>query len=106
MSVVCGRCVGRGAMTPQPPMLFALGSSRCYGERVAERLGIERSEHREQEYEDCERKLRPDVNVQGRVVFVVASLYGEPTRSVHDKLADLLFFIGALKDASAHYVAA
>jgi hypothetical protein len=51
-------------------------------------------------------QARPDVDVQGRIVFVVASLYGEPTCSVHDKLDDLLFFIGALKDAAADHVTA
>jgi ribose-phosphate pyrophosphokinase len=93
-------------MTAQPPLLFALGSSRGYGERIAERLGIGRSAHQEQEYEDGEHKLRPDVDVQGRNVFVITSLYGEPTRSVHDKLYDLLSFIGALKDVPAERVTA
>ena len=40
-------------------------------------------------------------NVRGRDVFVVQSLYGDASQSVNDKLCRLLFFIGALKDASA-----
>jgi len=41
------------------------------------------------------------VNVRGRDVFVVQSLYGEAGQSVNDKLCRLLFFLGALRDASA-----
>jgi ribose-phosphate pyrophosphokinase len=39
-------------------------------------------------------------------VFVVESLYGDSEQSVNDKLCRLLFFIGALKDASAASVTA
>ena len=41
------------------------------------------------------------MNVRGRDVFVVQSLYGEAGQSVNDKLCRLLFFLGALRDASA-----
>jgi ribose-phosphate pyrophosphokinase len=41
------------------------------------------------------------VNVRGADVFVIQSLYGEPGESVNDKLCRLLFFAGALRDASA-----
>ncbi len=39
-------------------------------------------------------------------VFVVQSLYGDDALSVNDKLVRLLFFLGALKDASAARVTA
>jgi ribose-phosphate pyrophosphokinase len=44
--------------------------------------------------------------VRGCDVFVIQSLYSEPGKSVNDKLCRLLFFIGALKDASARTVTA
>jgi ribose-phosphate pyrophosphokinase len=87
-------------------LLFALNASRRYGERVAERLGVALSAHEERDFEDGEHKARPLVNVRGRDVFVIQSLYGDDSESVNDKLCRLLFFIGALKDASAGRVTA
>jgi ribose-phosphate pyrophosphokinase len=86
--------------------LFALDASRPYGERVAAALGIALSRHEAREFEDGEHKTRPLENVRGRDVYVIHSLYGEPGMSANDKLIHLLFFIGALKDASAAQVTA
>jgi ribose-phosphate pyrophosphokinase len=86
--------------------LFALDASRPYGERVAAALGIALSRHEAREFEDGEHKTRPLENVRGRDVYVIHSLYGEPGMSANDKLIRLLFFIGALKDASAAQVTA
>ena len=86
--------------------LFALEASRPYGERVASALGVALSAHEEREFEDGEHKARPLENVRGRDVYVIHSLYGEPGMSANDKLVRLLFFIGALKDASAARVTA
>ena len=93
-------------MSDSRPLLFALGPSRTFGERVADGLGISLSEHEERDFEDGEHKSRPLVNVRSRDVFVVQSLYGDPGQSANDKLCRLLFFIGALKDASAARVTA
>jgi ribose-phosphate pyrophosphokinase len=41
------------------------------------------------------------VNVRGQDVFVIQSLYSDTQHSVNDKLCRLLFFLGALRDASA-----
>ena len=87
-------------------ILFALGASRAFGERVAACLGTALASHEEREFEDGEHKARPLENVRGRDVFVLHSLYGEPGHSVNDKLIRLLFFIGALKDASAARITA
>ena len=87
-------------------MLFALGASRGHGEAVAARLGIALSAHEEREFEDGEHKTRPLVSVRGRDVYVVQSLYSDARQSVNDKLVRLLFFLGALKDASAARVTA
>jgi len=93
-------------MNNEEPLLFTLNSSRAFGEGISHALGIALSEHEEREFEDGEHKSRPLVNVRGRDVFVVQSLYGDAKQSVNDKLCRLLFFIGALKDASANSVTA
>jgi ribose-phosphate pyrophosphokinase len=93
-------------MTRHMPRLFALGSSRAYGERIAAQLGIALSDHEEHDFEDGERKARPSAEVRGRDVFVVDALYGEPKQSVHDKLCALFFFAAAVKDAGAACVTA
>lgn len=93
-------------MNPTELCLFALDASRDFGQRVASRLGITLSPHEERTFEDGEHKARPLANVRGRDVFVVQSLHGDGEQSVNDKLCRLLFFIGALKDASAAYVTA
>lgn len=81
--------------------LFALQASRSYANRVAGELGVDLGAHEEREFEDGEHKSRPLVNVRGRDVFVVQSLYGDENENVNDKLVRLLFFAGALRDASA-----
>ena len=86
--------------------MFALNSSRCLGQPVADRLGIDLSRHEERSFEDGEHKTRPLVNVRGADVFVLHSLHDDDTESVNDKLCRLLFFIGALKDAAAANVTA
>jgi ribose-phosphate pyrophosphokinase len=86
--------------------IFALEATRDFGEKVARHLGIPLSPHEERGFEDGEHKTRSLANVRGRDVFVVQSLYGDGTQSVNDKLCRLLFFIGALKDASAGCVTA
>ena len=87
-------------------MLFALEATRELGARVALALGVPLAAHEERAFEDGEHKSRPLVNVRGRDVFVVHSLYGDAQESANDKLCRLLFFIGALKDAAAARVTA
>ena len=93
-------------MSGAAPELFALDSSRDYGERVARHLGRPLAAHEERAFEDGEHKARPLVNVRQRDVFVLQSLYGDDEASVNDKLCRLLFFIGALRDAAAATVTA
>ncbi|WP_151445368.1 ribose-phosphate diphosphokinase [Lacisediminimonas profundi] len=88
------------------PALFALSHGRAYGERVADRLGMDLLPVEEREFEDGEHKSRPLVSVRGRDVYVLQSLHAEFEHSVNDKLCRLLFFIGALKDAAAARVTA
>jgi ribose-phosphate pyrophosphokinase len=86
--------------------LFALSESRTLGEKIGAALSIPLALHEERDFEDGEHKTRPLESVRGCDVFVIQSLYSEPGKSVNDKLCRLLFFIGALKDASARSVTA
>lgn len=92
--------------------LFALEATRPFGAAVGQHLGVPLSEHEERTFDDGEHKARPLASVRDRDVFVVQSLYASKGRtdgkrqSVNDKLCRLLFFIGALKDASAGRVTA
>jgi len=101
-----GRRESANLMTSTDLLLFALESSRDFGERVASHAGIRLSEHEERSFEDGEHKARPLVNVRGRDAYVIQSLYSDDRQSVNDKLCRLLFFIGALKDAAAARVTA
>jgi len=93
-------------MNESPPQIFALGASRPFGERIAAALGLSLACHEERSFEDGEHKSRPLENVRGRDVYVVHSLYGDAEQSPNDKLVRLLFFIGALRDASARRITA
>lgn len=86
--------------------LFALNTSREYGARIGAHIGIPLAGHEERDFEDGEHKARPLESVRDRDVFVVQSLYSDPQQSVNDKLCRLLFFIGALRDASAARITA
>jgi ribose-phosphate pyrophosphokinase len=90
----------------EPPLLFALNAGRELGLAVARALGVELAAHEEREFEDGEHKARSLVGVQGRSVYVVHSLHGEPGASSNDKLVRLLFFLGSLHDAGAGRVTA
>jgi len=93
-------------MKSQGICLFALTESRVFAQKVSAALELPLAEHEERSFEDGEHKIRPLENVRGKDVFVIQSLYDEAGTSVNDKLLRLLFFIGALKDASAQRVTA
>ncbi|MBX5452863.1 MAG: ribose-phosphate pyrophosphokinase [Acidobacteriia bacterium] len=93
-------------MSPRPLSLFALSTTRPFGEKVAAWLEVPLAPLEEREFEDGEHKARPLQDVSGQDVFVLHALYGEPGHSVNDKLCRLLFFCGALKDAGAERVTA
>jgi len=89
--------------------IFALTSTENFGRAVAARLGRSLDPHEERDFEDGEHKSRPLVNVRGKDVFVIQSLHSDlpgQGRAVNDKLCRFLFFLGALKDASAARVTA
>jgi ribose-phosphate pyrophosphokinase len=86
--------------------VFALGSSKAFGEMVARKLRVSLGSHEERDFEDGEHKTRPLESVRGEDVYVIVSLYGEPGQSPNDKLVKLVFFLGALRDAAAGRVTA
>ncbi len=81
--------------------LFAPNASQEFANKVAGYLHVPLGSHEEREFEDGEHKIRPLISVRGRDVFVIQSLYSDGDQSVNDKLCRLLFFLGALRDASA-----
>lgn len=93
-------------MVADDPLLFALGASRSFGDRVARRLDLTLAEHEEREFEDGQHKARALVDVRGRDAYVLHSLHGDDRRSVNDKLCRLLFFAGSVRDAGARLVTA
>ena len=81
--------------------LFALNSSRDFGEAVAADLKLALTLHEERNFEDGEHKTRPLENLRNEDVFLIHSLYSDAAESVNDKLCRLLFFTGALNDPSS-----
>ena len=102
---------------PRPFKIFALNSSKPYGERVAQNFGG-LTHHDEYDFPDGENFAKSGAgsegNVRGHNVFVIQSLYSDQRcengnilgESVSDKFVKLCWMIGALKDASAHEVTA
>jgi len=86
--------------------IFALQATAELGQRVADALGQPLTPHEERAFEDGEHKFRPLDGVQNTDVYVLQNLHGDHTNSPNDKLCQLLFFIGALKDAGAARVTA
>ena len=86
--------------------LFALHSTVALGSAVADALNQPLAAHEEREFEDGEHKTRPLETVRGADVYVLQNLHGGPEQSANDKLCQLLFFIGAVKDAGAARVTA
>ncbi|WP_273568086.1 ribose-phosphate diphosphokinase [Maribacter halichondriae] len=85
-------------------LIFALDSSKEFGQKAAEAIGLTLSDHEERDFPEGEHKIRSLVNVRNKSVYIIYSLYGEPELTVNDKLCRLLFFIGSLKDAGASEV--
>jgi ribose-phosphate pyrophosphokinase len=93
-------------MSKRELALFTLHSGRAFRESVAQKLGMRLADHEEREFEWGQHKTRALESVRGRDVYVVQSLHGDFEQSANDKLWRLLFFLGALKDASAARVTA
>lgn len=86
--------------------LFALEATRPFGTAVGKAMAEPLQPHEERAFEDGERKIRPLVSVRGADVYVIQSLHGDRTQSVHDKLCHLAFFLGTLRESGAARVTA
>jgi ribose-phosphate pyrophosphokinase len=92
--------------TSQSIALFSPAASAALGGAIAKLLGVTLSPIEETEFGGGERRLRPLEDVRGRAVCVIHSLFGGPLGSANDHLCEMLFLIGALKDAGARRVTA
>lgn len=93
-------------MSETQPCLFALDQHHSLGPDIAAAMGLELTPHQEKGFEDGEHKCRSLAPVRDRDVYVIESLFSDQYLSVNDRLCRLLFFIGALKDASAARITA
>lgn len=87
-------------------LLFGLNGSKGYAAKIASFLDTELSPNTEQHFEDGESYIKSDVNVRNSDVYVVAGLYSDEKQTVNEKLVNLLWFCGSLKDASAGRITA
>jgi ribose-phosphate pyrophosphokinase len=60
----------------------------------------------ERRFEDGEFKIRPLQSIRDRRAYIIHSLHGDSVGSASDKLCELLFLAGALRDAGAERVCA
>ncbi|MES2759938.1 MAG: ribose-phosphate diphosphokinase [Pseudomonadota bacterium] len=86
--------------------VFVPAGGAGLGQRVCRELGVPAGAIGQDLFEDGERSAWPLEDVDGCDACVVQSLHADPLGSVHDKLCQLLFFIGALNDAGAARVIA
>jgi ribose-phosphate pyrophosphokinase len=86
--------------------LYSPAGSAAIGGDVAKILSIPLSRVEESKFTGGERRLRPLDRVQGRPVCVIHSLFGGPDGSANDRVCELLFLVGALKDLGARHITA
>jgi ribose-phosphate pyrophosphokinase len=96
----------------QGSVLFALPGTREFGAAVAGSAGVELGILEARSFGGGEHKIRPLVSVRGRRVYIAQSMHGQPALdgptpgSANDRLCELLFFAGAVRDAGASSVCA
>lgn len=86
--------------------LFAFEHTHDLGRGIAQHLGQPLAALEERDFEDGEHKTRSLESVQGKDIYVLHSLHGEPGQSPNDKLCRMLFLLGALKTNGAARVTA
>jgi len=82
-------------------VIFGLNGSKGYAKKVANVCDTALSSHVEQSFEDGESYPKSNVNVRNADVYVIAGLYSDKQHSINEKLVNLMWFVGSLKDASA-----
>ena len=86
--------------------IFGLNGSKDYAKRIAYALDVPLQDHTASNFEDGESYVKSNVNVRGRDVYVICSLHTDSKSGINDKIVNMLWFIGSLKDASAKRVTA
>lgn len=81
--------------------IFGLDASEAYAARVARHLDLTLSSHTDQSFDDGEGYIKSNVNVRGKHVYVIHSLYTDNKNTAGTKLFKLYMFLCSLKDASA-----
>lgn len=84
--------------------LFALNGSKKYAQSVSDWLELPLAVHEEKHFDDGESYIKSDTNVRNSDVYIIHSFYSDGLQKIDEKFANLLFFIGSLKDASAQRI--
>lgn len=89
--------------------VFGLGESKAYTKKICSYLStlgklFDMSSHQETYHDDGESYLKSNENVRDCDVYVISSLYTDKDHKVNEKIINLMWFIGSLKDASARRV--
>lgn len=82
-------------------VIFGLDASEAYAQRVARHLDLTPSSHTDQNFDDGEGYIKSNVNVRGKHVYVIHSLYSDNKNTAGAKLFKLYMFLCSLRDASA-----
>ncbi|RDJ35098.1 MAG: hypothetical protein DWQ19_09700 [Crenarchaeota archaeon] len=92
-------------------VLFGINGSELRAKQITARLreeipSVRFGEYSSKNFDDGESYFKSNVNVRYADVYVICSLHSDDVDSVNEKLVDLLWFLGSLKDASAHKITA
>lgn len=86
--------------------LFAPLATHNLGSAVARAAGVALAPHEERKFAGGEFKMRPLESVRAREAWIIQSLHGDASASPSEKLCELLFLAGAVRDAGAERVGA
>lgn len=86
--------------------IFGLNGSKNYAAKVANYLDTSVAKHIEEYFDDDESYARSVENVRDCDAYVIAGLYSDAKQKVNEKLVNLMWFIGSLRDASVRRVTA
>jgi ribose-phosphate pyrophosphokinase len=90
-----------------PPLIFALDSTRSFGERVASSKGLGLAKPIETNFTDGELFVKPGENVRGRKTFIIQSFHQiEGGEELSKRISKLLLLAHTLKQSSAEKVTA
>ncbi len=93
-------------MTSQKPLIFLLEDEGDFASGLTQALRWPLAPLELRKFEDSEHKLRPQVSVRNRDVYLVCRVTGQPGLSTNDSLMRLLFFIATVRDLGADRVTA